>query len=286
MAGRKLSYIAEAVRDVLRDEFVEGVDLEVEPDELRRIIRRKLDEIEVRMPYEVKATAFDPLTTVATELSASATNLVVASDDDFSTDYPFYITIENEVLKVTALASADNFTVTRAQKDSTAAVHAVGKNVAVTIVTTEDYKEIDISDIDDIIRVIKAEFRISRPPRYPREFRNCELFGDELSLDIAYKPEDDEEVHLYLHKRHILTDNESTLTPQIEVLLIQGAAAEAALNLGREYHNALKVGGVNVGQKMINWGKDQLIIYRGMLNSNAKGIPYKDWPTQEMSSGA
>ena len=283
MAGRKLSYIREAVRDDLRDEFEEGVDLEWEDDEINRIIQRTKDEVEIRRPQEVKAVAFDDLSTVATELSASATTLVVASDDDFPTSYPFYITIEDEVLSVTALASADNFTVSRAQKDSTAAIHAVGKGVGLTIVTTEDYKEIDISGIADIIRVVKAEYKISRPPRYPRESRNCSVFGDILTLDIDFTPDDGEEVHLYLHKRHILSDNESTLKPQDEIILIQGAEARAAMNLGRKLHGALNVGGVNVGQKMINWGKDQLVIYRQMLQSSATGIMYESHPTGVLS---
>ncbi|KKN42165.1 hypothetical protein LCGC14_0715840, partial [marine sediment metagenome] len=58
------------------------------------------------------------------------------SDDDFSTTYPFYITIEDEVLEITALASADNFTVGRAKLGTTAAVHAIDKSVGLTIVTT------------------------------------------------------------------------------------------------------------------------------------------------------
>ncbi|KKK48107.1 hypothetical protein LCGC14_3148470, partial [marine sediment metagenome] len=110
------SDIRATARQLLRDEFVEGVDLEWEPDELNIIIANILDRIEQKMPYEVKVTAEDELSQIATELSASATTLVVDSDDDFPTTYPFFITIEDEVLSVTALPSGDNFTVTRAQK--------------------------------------------------------------------------------------------------------------------------------------------------------------------------
>ena len=133
---RYLSDIRASVRDTLRDEFVEGVDLEGEDDELDQAIRLTLDEAEEKMPYEVRVKAFDALSTVATELSASATTLVVASDDDFSTSYPFYITIDNEVLQITALPSGDNFTVARAQLGTTAAIHTVGKGVGLSILTT------------------------------------------------------------------------------------------------------------------------------------------------------
>jgi len=55
--ARFLSDIRSSVRDVLRDEFQEGVDLEWENDELNRLIRLTLDEVEQKMPYEVKDTS-------------------------------------------------------------------------------------------------------------------------------------------------------------------------------------------------------------------------------------
>ena len=220
------------------------------------------------MPREVKAIAHDALSTVATLLSSSGTNLNVASDDDFSTTYPFFITIEDEVLSVTALASADNFTVTRGQKDSTAASHAVGKGVGLTIVTAADDKEIDISNIADVIRVVKAEYRISRPSRNPKQLRTVTIFGDTLTLDINFLPSADEEVHLYLHKKHTLTDKTSTLKPIHEIVLIQGVAARAAMNKGRELFNSLNVGGVNVGQRMVEWGTTQLSLSRLAFKHN------------------
>ena len=276
--ARYLSDIRASVRDTLRDEFEEGVDLEWEEDELDRLIRITLDEIEQKMPYEVKAKAFDALSTVATELSASATTLVVASDDDFSTTYNFYITIEDEVLKVTALASADNFTVTRAQKNTTAAVHAVGKDVGLSIMTSVDSKEIDITNIADLIRVYKCEYRIDTPSLNPKQFRDFTQFADTLTMDISFRPVASEEVHLYLHKKHTLTDATSTLRDDHETVLIQGVAARAAMNKGREQLNALNVGGVNVGPRMVEWGREQLGLYRLALKHHAGKNPYENLP--------
>jgi len=274
--GARLSDIRASVRDVLLDEFVVDVDLEFEDDLLDRLIALTLGEVEQKMPYEVKATAFDALSTVATQLSATATSLVVASDDDFSTTYPFYITIENEVLSVTALATTDTFTVTRAEKDSTAAIHAVGKDVGLTIVTTEYEQDIDISGIADIIHVWRAEYPIERPSHYPRNYRNVNVFGDTLTLDINLIPDDAEEVHLYLHKKHTLTDKTSTLNTQHETVLIQGVSARAAINKGREQFNALNVGGVNVGTNMVSWGQSQLSSYREALKRHTVSYPHKE----------
>ncbi len=273
--ARYISDIRASVRDNLRDEFVEGVDLEWETDELDRLIRMTLDEIEQKMPYEVKVIAYDALSTVATELSATATNLVVTSDDDFSTSYPFYITIEDEVLEVTALASADNFTVSRAQLGTTAAIHVVDKDVGLTIVTTTDSKEIDLSNIGNLIRVRRyhgVEYRVGRNVK---EFRNWTRFADILTMDINIIPSSGEAVHLYCLKKHTITDNTSTLQPKHETVLIQGVVARAAMNKGREQLNALNVGGVNVGPRMVEWGREQLGLYRLALRRHSLSDNYQ-----------
>ena len=276
--GRKLSDIRASVRDILRDEFVEGVDLDFENDELDRLIRIRLDEIELKMPYEAKVTAFDALSTVATELSASATTLVVASDDDFPTDYPFFITIDSEVLSVTALASADNFTVTRAQLETTAAIHTVGKDVGLTIVTTSNSKEIDITNISGLLELRRSKPVEYRVGRNIKQFRNATVFAKTMTLVINILPSDGEPVHLYCRKKHTLTDNTSTLEPMHDTVLIQGVAAVAAMNKGREQLNALNVGGVNVGPRMVTWGKEQLGLYREALKHNMLEDNYEALP--------
>jgi len=277
MASKK-SEIRTSVRDILRDEFVEGVDLEWEDDELDRLIALTLGEIEQKMPNEVKVTVFDALSTVATELSASATSLVVASDDSFPTTFPFYITIEDEVLSVTATPGADTFTVSRAQKGSTAAIHVVGKSVGLTIVTASNSKEIDLSNIGNLIRVWRCEYRIARPSYNPKQFREVERFGDTLTMLMNIVPSDKEEVHLWCDKKHTLTDASSTLKPDHEVVLTQGVAARAAMNRGRELLNALNVGGVNVGPRMTEWGREQLGLYRAALRHHAVKRPSETYP--------
>ena len=276
--SRKLSDIRAAIRDILIDEFTEGVDLEFQNDELNRAISFTLREIEQRMPYESKDIGFKDLSTVATEISASGTNLEVASDDDFSTSYPFYIAIESEVLQVTALASADNFTVGRAKLGTTAAIHAVGKGVGLAIVTSSDSKEIDITNIKDLIRI-----RRNRPVEYPvgynpKKFRNASVFARIMTIITNISPSAGESVYVYCLKKHTLTDADSTLESQHENLLIMGVAARAATSKGREMLNALNVGGVNVGPRMIKWGQDQLAEYKGLLRQNAVRDQYEQLP--------
>jgi len=206
MSARLLSDIRASVRDILRDEFVEGVDIEWESDELDRLISITLREVEQRIPYEVKATTLDDATDIE---------------------------------------------------------------------TTANSKEIDISGIADIIRVVKAEYRTDKNPK---QFRNVTVFGDTLTLDMNILPSSAEAVYLYLHKKHTLTDATSTLKPDAEAVLVQGVVARAAMNKGREQLNALNVGGVNVGPRMVEWGREQLALYRRELKRNTKIQVYEALP--------
>jgi len=200
--SRKLSDIRSSVQDILRDEFVEGVTPDFEPDELDRLIALTLGEIEQKMPYEVKVTTLD---------------------DGAST----------------------------------------------AIVTTADSKEIDISEIDNLIRVRTNKGVEYRTAKNPKQFRNWTRFADVLTMEINFLPSADEAVHLYCLKNHTLTDNTSTLRSEHETVLIQGVAARAAINKGREQLNALNVGGVNVGPRMVTWGNEQLGLYRMALKHHA-----------------
>lgn len=277
--ARFRSDIRASVRDILRDEFVEGVDLSWESDELDRLIRITLDEMEQKMPHEERVKAYDALSTVFVALTTTATTLVVASDDDFSTSYPFYITIEDEVLQITALPGApDNFTVVRARLGTTAATHAIGKDIGLTILTTADSKEIDISNIKDLIRVRTNKGVEYLTDQTPKRFRNHSEFADVLTIDIDFLPSANETVWLYCLKKHTLTDKTSTLKPKHKTILIKGVAARAARNKGREQINSLNVGGVNVGPRMISVGELWRDEYRAALNSQALKDPYEALP--------
>jgi len=92
--------------------------------------------------------------------------------------------------------------------------------------TTEASKELSISSIEDLLEVEKAEFPVgSDPPDY----RNVSVFGTTLTIAIDSKPSAGETVYLFCHELHQLTEETSTLSPQIESLLVAGSVAKAAL---------------------------------------------------------
>ena len=95
-----------------------------------------------------------------------------------------------------------------------------------TSLTTSASYDLDISSIEDLLEVDKAEFPISKdPPNY----RNVSVFGTTLTIDIDTKPTADKTIYLFCHKLHQLTEESSTLSPQLETLLIAGSVAKAAL---------------------------------------------------------
>ena len=83
-------------------------------------------------------------TTIAegAEYSATDTTLTVTSGAAFAQSVPFFIKIENEILKVTAVATND-LTVVRGDKGTTAATHA--DTTAVTEYYDEDSTTMDVA---------------------------------------------------------------------------------------------------------------------------------------------
>ena len=92
--------------------------------------------------------------------------------------------------------------------------------------TTAASRDLDISSIEELLEVDKAEFPIDSDPR---DFRNVSVFGTTLTIDIETKPTADKTIYLFCHELHQLTEETSTLSPQIEGLLIKGTVAKVAL---------------------------------------------------------
>ena len=80
---------------------------------------------------KIKNRAFS---TLAADINSTATSLSVAAGEGakFPSAGDFHITIEDEILKCTAITT-DTLTVTRAQEGTTAAAHSAGKSVELRI---------------------------------------------------------------------------------------------------------------------------------------------------------
>jgi len=106
-----------------------------------------------------------------------------------------------------------------------------------TLTTTASSKELNISSIEDLFEVDKIEFRTGQEPP---DYRNCSIFGNTLRMDIDFLPSADENVYLYCHKVHQLTEQSSTLSPQLESLLVAGVVAKAAVGWINQFRVHIK----------------------------------------------
>lgn len=88
---------------------------------------------------------------LAADITAIATSLTVQSGEGarFPSTYPFNISIDNEIIKVTN-RSTDTMTVTRAQESTSAASHKAGANVQLNITAKA------ISDLNTAVNALEA----------------------------------------------------------------------------------------------------------------------------------
>jgi hypothetical protein len=137
-------------------------------------------------------------------------------------------------------------------------------------VTSDGTKYIDLSDIEDLIDDLEVE--------YPEgDFVNFNRRGDILTLMMNEAPAAGASVYLHCAKTHILTITESSLHPQEELLVIQGATARAAIARARVMINDINVGGAQAAEQLENWGIRRLAEYKSdlsKLNTEARSVKY------------
>lgn len=106
-----------------------------------------------------------------------------------------------------------------------------------TLKTTASSKELDISSIDGLLDVPKVEYPVGAEPP---EYRNCSIFGNTLQIDIDSLPSANEDVYLYCHKVHEVTETSSSLRPHLERVLVMGVMAKVALSWVNQIRTQLK----------------------------------------------
>ena len=134
-----------------------------------------------------------------------------------------------------------------------------------TVVSTGS-KEIDISSITDLIggRVVEAEYPTGESPR---RTRSVEVFGSLCWINIDADPTLGENIYLYCHKVHQLTDTSTTLTPDLEGILIDGVVARAALAWLNGMRSQITP---NSARWFHQWANERWMIYQAGLASIQK----------------
>ena len=97
-----------------------------------------------------------------------------------------------------------------------------------TLKTTDGSRELVISSIEDLLEIEKLEYPVGSDPRDYRNF--IEIDAETIEIDTTLSPGDSEDVYVYCRKLHQLTEESSTLTPQLERLVIAGTVPLVGLS--------------------------------------------------------
>lgn len=143
--------------------------------------------------------------------------------------------------------------------------------------TTASSKELDISSIEDFLG-LDGEHEIEYPiGSEPPNYHNASIFGNTLRMTVDRVPGAGEDVYLYCHKVHQLTESSSTLKPQLERLLILGVTARAAIAKAQFHINRVNLGGGRTPSELQGWGVSQLTLYQAGLKSITKPKTYRTY---------
>jgi len=263
--AKNLSTIRGAVRQFLKDEFVPDTTHDFAKDEIDLHISEVLAEISQRRPYEVRETL--------TISNKSGVATATTADHLIDTDNAHFVaadvgkTVYNSIDKTTAKVIAYN-----SESDLTldTDIMASGESYCLYCYGGTSGRDLDISSVTGLIgdKVEKAEY----PTRqWPRDMKDVEVFGDLVTLKLDSEPTDGDEVFLYCHKVHTLTESASTLSPGLEKVLVDGAIALTARSWLNKMRKDIVPNTVNWYHK---WANEHYIIYQKGLDSIT---PAKSW---------
>ena len=258
--AKNRSSIRTLSRQLLRDEIQESETPDFAYDELEVHINECLVEISQRRPYVVRET-LAICSRSGTATATTADHLIDTSNAHFvagDVGKTVYNSTDKTTAKVTAYTSASDITLNTD-------IMVSGESYALYHLDGTSGRDLSIASITDLIEVDKAE----HPTRNsPRDFRNVTIFGDVLTMDITTEPTDGDEVFLYCHKVHSLTESASTLNPDLEKVLVEGVVAKAALSwCAGKMRSDVMAASVKTHH---TWANNQFLIYQASLNRITK----------------
>jgi len=137
-------------------------------------------------------------------------------------------------------------------------------------VESDGTKEVDISEIEGLIgeRIVKVEYPTGNDPL---SFEKFSIFGDTLRIEDT-TPTSGEDIYLYCHKVHALTESASTLNIEMDKVLIEGVVAKAAMAFLNKFRNQITPASFRLYQ---SWANNQFIIYQTNLNQITRQKAWK-----------
>ena len=254
--AKYLDAIRTTARQLLRDEIAEDVTPDFADDELDQHVNECLIGISERSPRIVREITY-ATNKSGKATSTSANHLVDATNAQFvagDVGKTVYNSTDETTAKITAYTSTSDVTL-----DTD--IMASGESYYIFDTDCISAKELDISDIEDLIEVEKAEY----PTRQdPQDFRDVSIFGNIVRLNVDTVPDDGDEIFLYCNKVHSLTESTSTLKANLEKVLVEGVVAKVAQAWCAEQKRKDIVPASIQGHQ--DWADKQLAIYLRNLN--------------------
>lgn len=254
--AKSRSAIRAIARQMLRDEITESETNDFNDDELDLHADECLiEDISPRNPHIVREIVY-ATNKSGTATATTASHLIDTTSAQFESG-DVGKTVYNSTDKTTA-----KITVYTSASDVTLDTDIMAADESYYIYDTDciSAKELDISDIEDLIEVAYAEY----PTRQdPQDKRNVKELGNILRIDVSATPDDGDEIFLYCHKVHTLTESSSSLKPNLESALVKGIVAKAAQAwCAEQMRKDIVPASVNLHQ---GWADRQFTIYQNSL---------------------
>lgn len=125
--------------------------------------------------------------------------------------------------------------------------------------TADGTLDFDVSDVNDLISVIKLEYPVDEEPK---EFFNCTQFGDTVTMDAQTAPTSGDTVYAYCRKYHTLTETTSTLNEREERALVLGACGQLAMSKAMAFVNKVTVGRADTYSALYKWGLNNYQLFQ------------------------
>jgi len=141
-------------------------------------------------------------------------------------------------------------------------------------VVSDGTKEVDISSIEDLTgdKVEKAEYPVGNDPP---DYRDVSIFGTTLRIKVDTTPTLGANIYLYCHKVHSLTESLSTLSPDLEGVLVEGVVAYAA----QAWLNKMRAQIVPASIRLYQgWADKHYAIYQNSLRDITPQKAWKFYP--------
>jgi len=133
-------------------------------------------------------------------------------------------------------------------------------------VTTASSREIDISDLTDMVMAEAVEYPVSQ---FPRHFQRFSLWAGTLTL-LGDEVPDGSNAYIYYGKLHTLSASASTIPSRYEDLVTVGAVGYAALEWAASAINRVNVGGSSSPGQFLRFGEEKISQFRTELRRLGK----------------